>query len=127
MFGQNEETTLALARVALDAASLRHEAISHNIANVNSPGFRPLRVDFERQLDALRGQLNSGAPLAQADLAGLRPVLERGPAPLDGDRSALLDMEVAAMAQNTVHYQALLKALDKHLAIIGTAVNEGKR
>jgi flagellar basal-body rod protein FlgB len=31
------------------------------------------------------------------------------------------------LAQNAVHYQSLLKALDKHLAIMSAAVNEGRR
>lgn len=127
MFGNTEAITVEMAKLALDAASLRHQAIAHNIANANSPGFAPARVSFEEQMGAARSALREGAPVEHAMLAGVRPVLTRGVAAPDADRTALLDMEVADMAQNTVQYEALLKALGKHMAILGAAVNEGKR
>jgi flagellar basal-body rod protein FlgB len=127
MFGNTEAITVEMAKLALDAASLRHQAISHNIANANSPGFAPARVSFEDQMGAARAALRDGAPVEHAMLAGVRPALTRGAPALDADRTALLDMEVADMAQNTVQYEALLKALGKHMAILGAAINEGKR
>lgn len=36
----------------LDAAALRHRTISHNLANVNTPGYRRLDVNFEERLAA---------------------------------------------------------------------------
>jgi flagellar basal-body rod protein FlgB len=36
-------------------------------------------------------------------------------------------MEVAALSDNTLQQQALLKLLNKHMALLSTAVNEGKR
>jgi flagellar basal-body rod protein FlgB len=38
-----------------------------------------------------------------------------------------LDMEVARMAQNAVHYQALLKGIEKQYAILSTAIADGKK
>ena len=57
MFGNTEAITVEMAKLALDAASLRHQAIAHNIANANSPGFAPVRVSFEDQLGAVRAAL----------------------------------------------------------------------
>jgi flagellar basal-body rod protein FlgB len=34
---------------------------------------------------------------------------------------------MAQLSQTTLQHQALLKALDKHMALISMAVNEGKR
>ncbi|MGZ3182505.1 MAG: flagellar basal body rod protein FlgB [Telluria sp.] len=127
MHGPTESITLDLARLALDAASLRHQAIAHNIANVNTPGFAPARVNFEEQLGAVRAALADGGQVAPALLAGVRPVLTRAPAAADADRTAMLDLEVADLAQNTVQYEALMKALGKHLAILNAAVSEGKK
>jgi flagellar basal-body rod protein FlgB len=127
MFGNTEAITVEMAKLALDAASLRHQAIAHNIANANSPGFAPVRVSFEDQLGAVRAALRDGAPVQHAMLSQVHPVMTRDAVMTDTDRTALLDMEVADMAQNTVQYEALLKALGKHLAILGSAVNEGKR
>ena len=127
MFGPTEAITTDLVKLALDAASMRHLAIAHNIANVNTPGFAPARVDFESQLDAARAALQSGQPLEADMLAGVRPLATRAPVPEGTDRTAMLDMEVAAMAQNTVHYEALLKALGKQMSILASAISEGKR
>jgi len=127
MFGSTEAITVDMVSLALDAASMRHQAIAHNIANVNSPGFAPMRVNFEEQLGALRTALGDGTPVQHAMLAGVHPVLTRSPVADGLDRTAMLDMEVADMAQNTVQYEALLKALGKHMAILASAVNEGKR
>lgn len=127
MFGSTEAVSTDLVKLALDAASMRHLAISHNIANINTPGFAPARVEFENQLDAARAALQQGQPLQAGMLAGVRPLAVRA-APLEGtDRTAMLDMEVAAMAQNTVHYEALLKALGKQMSILASAISEGKR
>ncbi len=127
MFGQTEAITVDMVRLALDAASMRHLAIANNIANVNSAGYAPASVDFERQMAAARGALRQGEPLQGGMLAGVHPVLRRGAPAGEADRSALLDTEVANMAQNTVQYQALLAALKQHMSILGSAVSEGKR
>jgi flagellar basal-body rod protein FlgB len=39
----------------------------------------------------------------------------------------LLDLQVARMAQNGVHYQALVAGLTKHFAILSTAVSDGRK
>lgn len=127
MFGPTEAITTDLVKLALDAASMRHLAIAHNIANVNTPGFAPARVDFEAQLGAARAALQLGQPLEASMLAGVRPVTLRTEVPAGADRSAMLDLEVAAMAENTVHYESLLKALGKQMSILASAISEGKR
>ena len=127
MFGQAEAVTVEMVRLALDAASLRHQAIANNIANVNTAGYAPASVNFEQQMDVVRAALHQGDEVQPGMLAGIRPVIERSAPLADADRTALLDTEVAAMAQNTVQYEALLKALGKHMSILGSAISEGKR
>lgn len=127
MSGPINAITADLVKLALDAASMRHLAISHNIANVNTPGFAPARVEFESQLGAARAALQQGQRLDASMLSGVRPVAVRAEVPAGADRTAMLDMEVAAMAQNTVHYQSLLKALGQQMSILASAISEGKR
>lgn len=127
MFGSTEAVTVDMVRLALDAASLRQQTIAHNIANAGTAGFAPARVDFEQQMGAARAALAQGEPVSAAMLGGVRPVVTRLAPSADAERSAMLDLDVADMAQNTVHYQALLKALSKHMSIMSAAVAEGKR
>jgi|SRR5882672_5147304 len=128
MIQEIDTATMGVLRLALDAASLRHRVIAHNIANANTEGFAPLRVNFEDQFDAVRSAIGQGQPIERGLLDGLRPTILQD-APLDGGATAkvALDMEVARLAQNTVHYQALLRGATKHLSILGIAVTEGKR
>ena len=113
-----ESPAVTLVRLALDAASLRHQAIANNIANVHSPCYVPLKVNFEEQLAFARGGLDG------TSAGAVKPFLE---ADTSGPARVALDLEMVKLAQNTVHYQALLKALDKRGAILGAAINEGRR
>jgi flagellar basal-body rod protein FlgB len=122
-----DQVTMALMVKALDAAALRHQAIAGNIANANSVGYRPLRVNFEEQLGFARQALaRGGDPLTAADLANVRPLLEQGPLPPAGESAVMIDLEMVKLAQNTVQYQALLKGLNQRMSILATAINERK-
>jgi flagellar basal-body rod protein FlgB len=108
----------ALARLALDAAALRHQAIAHNLANLHSEDYVPLGVSFESQLRSFGGSARA-AP-AQPRLV---PEYERGTGPRPQD----VDTEMVQLAQNTIHYQALLRALGVQMAILGEAIAGGGR
>jgi flagellar basal-body rod protein FlgB len=124
----SDPVTKALLVKALDAAALRHQAIAANIANANSVDYRPLRVNFEEQLGFARRALSQGAnALTAADVASVRPFLEQEPAPKAGKAAVMIDLEMVKLAQNTLQYQALLKGLGHHAAMVSTAINEGKR
>ena len=127
MFGPVEAITVDMVKMALDAASLRHLTIANNIANVNTQGYAPASVNFEQQMDVVRAALNQGDSVQPSMLSGIRPVIERGEPVADTDRTALLDTEMAKLAQNTVQYEALLKALGKHMSLMSAAIAEGKR
>jgi flagellar basal-body rod protein FlgB len=122
-----DSPTTALVRLALDAASMRHLALANNIANAESPGYAPQRVNFEAQLSQVRQAMAGQRPLQAADIAAVRPVIEtsapRGPGPAP----QVLDQAMADVAQNTLHYQALLRALSRYGSIMGMAVDEGRR
>jgi flagellar basal-body rod protein FlgB len=114
----------ALTRAALDAAELRNFVLANNIANANAPGFVPLRVAFEERLQNLwRGD---GPPFA-AIAEWPRAEVEADQDPVTGiPAQVLVDMEAAKVAQNSVHYQALLKALGVRMDTLTLAVTGGR-
>jgi flagellar basal-body rod protein FlgB len=123
-----EAITTAALGLALDAASLRQQAIAANIANADTAGYVPLRVSFEAQLEDARRAMESHGFLDAASLADVEPTVES----VEPDASGLppkimLDVEVAEMARNAVHYQALLKGLSRHYAVLSAAVSDGKK
>jgi flagellar basal-body rod protein FlgB len=122
-----DSPTSALVRLALDAASMRHLTLSNNIANVDSPGYAPQRVNFEDQLAQVRALLASGRSAGTADFASVQPFVEQGAPRGSAAATQMLDQEMTKVAQNTLHYQALLRASSRYGSILSTAINEGKR
>jgi len=124
-----EAITTAALGLALDAASLRQQAIASNIANADTVGYEPLSVNFETQLEEARFAMQSQGRLDATSLAGVVPRLEidRSYRSFGLSPKVLLDVEVAHMAQNAVHYQALIRGLSRHFAIMSSAVSDGKK
>lgn len=111
---------------ALDAAVLKQRVIAMNIANINSENYVPMRVNFASHLEQMESVMSGTLNLREQERTTelrLEPVLDRlgKPAKLE------LDEEVAAMAHNSMQYQALLKGLNRHYAVLNTAVNEGRK
>ncbi|MGK5049011.1 flagellar basal body rod protein FlgB [Janthinobacterium sp. GB4P2] len=112
--------------LALNASNMRQQAIANNIANANTPGYQRIGVNFESRMSEVKSGLRDGRTPALADLQYYQPLFEAAPDSIAGD-PVQLDMEVAGLSENTLHQQALIKALNKHLSILSTAINEGKR
>ncbi len=123
MIAAIDNNMTALLGLALDATHMRQQAIAHNIANVNTPGYRRVSVSFEARMAALAEDMpRSGAP-SLADLSYARPQL-------DYDRSSApvqLDHEMTELSETVLHQQVLLKALNKHFELLGMAITDGKR
>jgi flagellar basal-body rod protein FlgB len=111
-----EALTLPALSTAMDVALIRQQVIANNIANANTQGFSAQQVSFEVALDAALGDTADGLDVR------LQPQVS-----LSTDGAVRLDSEVAAMAQNGAHYQTLLKALNRHLSVLASAVSDGKR
>jgi flagellar basal-body rod protein FlgB len=122
-----ESITVSALTLALDAAGLRQQAISSNIANANTPGYAPLAVSFEDQLADAKQSLQATGRLDAAALAGVQPVLHEASALSGMAPELLLDVEAANLAQNSVHFQALLKGLSKHYALLSSATSDGRK
>lgn len=118
-----EGITTSVLSLALDAAVLRQQAIANNIANANTAGYARQTVSFDRQLEALGTARTDPARLARF----AHTALHIEPAGADAAGSVQLDMEVARMAQNATHYQALLKGIEKQYGILAVAVADGKK
>lgn len=121
-----ESITAAALGLALDAASMRHQAIAANIANHATEGYVPQKLDFQAQMQEARRVLEGNGRLDASTLAGiqlrLEPLLDAHGQPAN----VHLDEQVADMAQNAVQYQVLTRALNRHFAILSSAMSDGK-
>jgi len=126
MISELEGLGTVMVKLALDAAGLRHQAIAQNLANLHSESYVPLAVTFESQLSSMRRELASatGERRVRAIVAAAPQLVEqpeRGVGPKD------MDVEMVALSQNTIHYQALLKAIGRQLAMLADVMSEGRR
>lgn len=127
LISDTDRMTSALVVLALDAAALRHQAIANNLANIHSAGYTPQRVNFEEQLGALRSVVGAGQVPSRDMIGDVRPFVETDSTRSTGSAATMIDLEVVKMSQNAVHYQALLKALDKRGDTVSIAINDGRK
>ena len=122
-----EAVTRSALAMALDAASLRQQVIATNIANANAVGYVPQRVSFEDQLSDARQSLAQSGRLDAFALSQVSARIEPAADNLGATAQVQLDSEAADMARNAVHYQALVKGLSRHFAILSMAAGDGRK
>lgn len=109
---------------AADASWMRQEAISNNIANVNTPGYKRQDVAFE---DILQEAISNSryrstdekvANLSKADLR-IRSYTDSSGFSyrLDGN-NVDIDTENAALARNQLKYNALVDSINHEFSMI---------
>ncbi len=109
---------------AADASWMRQEAISNNIANVNTPGYKRQDVAFEDSLQEAisnsryRSTDEKVANLSKADLRIRSYTDSSGFAyRLDGN-NVDIDTENAALARNQLKYNALVDSINHEFSMI---------
>lgn len=119
-------TTRALT-LALDAATLRHQVLATNIANAQTPGYVPQRLAFEDQLVQAARDLAARGHIESSSLDGLQMKLQPQLDEAGRVQPLRLDTEMVELSRNAVHYQALVKGLARHFAVLQAAVGDGRR
>ena len=123
----------------LDAAWLRNEVLSHNIANVDTPLFNRKDVDFESYLrQALRsGQRDAifhrrhnfviDSKMRLEDVRA-RVTEDYNPLPMRIDGNNVdIDAEMAQMAKNTIKYNFMIGSVNSRFSQITHVITEGRR
>ena len=99
------------SKVMLDVASVKHQALAANIANVTTPGYKRVQVSktFEQEL---MGRIKSNS---NVNLSDLKPTIEKDSSALttrmDGN-NVELDNELLQMSSNSTNYQVLTQFLN---------------
>jgi flagellar basal-body rod protein FlgB len=119
--------TSQVAWLALDALALRHELTAHNIANAETPGFVPKRLEFAARLRGVVEMLQGGAgsPGFDQALEQLRADLRAGEltnAPTD--QLVEVDMEMVDLTANVLQYRAIIEAQAKRGELLRLAIRE---
>lgn len=125
------DRTFMLLDRALDVRSTKHQHLSHTLANVDTPGFRPTDVDFADSLDAMLRDDDAAAARGRTasitddtrDRVTVTPGAENAPNP-DGN-TVDLDRTMAALAENQLMYDVTTRLAKKRFALLRYVVGDG--
>ncbi|MCL2643861.1 MAG: flagellar basal body rod protein FlgB [Betaproteobacteria bacterium] len=128
------EKSLMVHQTALNLQAYRQQLLASNIANSDTPNFKARDIVFRDALDAALGRGRVGKPLSLmktharhlGDKAGFSPgdfvrYRTEWQSAVDGN-TVDMDMERAAFAENTVHYEASITFINGLLRSMQTAI-----
>ncbi len=105
---------------ALKGLSLRQRAIASNLANVDTPGYKALRVRFEDKLrQAIR---NRDYPLEAP-----RVEVDGSTAMRNDGNNVDVDEQLVLLNDTVLRYSALIQVMNRRLALLRTVITEGRR
>ena len=111
-------------KAGLDAAALNQRLIADNIANVDTPGYKGLRLDFDdyfKEAKSVLGNekfnpINPYKYIFRDDSTTMR---------LDGNNIDP-EREMAELAQNALNYAALIELINRRGAYLNMVLTEGR-
>lgn len=129
--------TSKLLEEGIGASFLRHKVIAHNLANVETPGFKRSTVRFEEELkqavsNAPRLRMTLTHPMHRGNHRGVssvqpQVVLDNSTSMRHDGNNLDVESEMAAMTANTLYNQAITQQLGSYFDRLRTAINEGRR
>jgi len=125
------DPTLEVMGVALDALVKQQAVISHNIANIDTPGFLAKELPFQARLNAAL-QSRGALPLTQTHSGHLAlgapsdlmpPVTPRqGVTPRVDGNTVDINREMVDLVETSLKYRAVAQLASKRLSLIKTVV-----
>ena len=122
------DDAIRTAARALNGLARRQEITSHNIANVDTPGYRAQQVDFETALKRISGT-DRQIPVQSTHIKHLaspsRSVRfevenQKGGTERKDGNNVDIDLELATLTETGVRYQALSNLVSRKLRLLKT-------
>lgn len=108
------DRTMAALEVGLTGEAQRQRITSDNIANVNTPGYRAERVEFEVSLaEALDRRRSSTVAVSRT---AAEPWMS-----LNGN-TVSLEAETSVLMKSGLHYEAIVGAVNARFGLLATAM-----
>jgi len=130
--------TISTLSRSLDLRARKHETILNNVANADTPNYKPFEMDVEAALQKEPQTAESGTMRLtdQRHLPG-RPAAddpesaqtsdEKNPLLLRGDQNGVdIDAEMTALAKNSLLYRASAQMVNSKLSGLKNVIKGGK-
>ncbi|HDQ25936.1 MAG TPA: flagellar basal body rod protein FlgB [bacterium] len=126
---------------SMNASSLQHTAITNNISNVDTPGYKRSEVVFQSKLEqVLYGRGKEYMPLAlthknHIDIFPRLTINEIKPEIIANNEMSSrqdgnnvdIDAEMAKLAQNTAYYSTIAGLVSLKLSSLQDVIHDGRR
>ena len=132
----------ALLSAALDYRSMRQDMIASNIANADTPNYKPRDVRFEEALAAKKAEIfgthSKTLKLAKTDAKHLEPQEHKasfkptlyfrdGHMARNDGNSVDIDVETTEMSKNSIMFNAIVQAKKKDAAIFKSVIEASQK
>ena len=108
---------------SLNALWMRSSAISNNIANSDTPGYKAKSVNFEDQLS----EALSGGSISENQVDGLEPTETESDATYGANGNGVdLESQLVELSRNQLQYDYLERGVSDNLGLLLTAAKGGK-
>lgn len=109
------DTTLTTLKQALDVRLARQGVLAANVANADTPGYKPLDLDFEAAMADATQAIDVDRHLFEVE----------GTAPGFDGNGVDLDQAMVGLGENAMQYGATTRAVSKKLAILRYVASDG--
>lgn len=111
------QSQLALVSRLMDVAALRNDVIAQNVANVNTPGYQAMQVQFEEELARAMAQNGDrGTTVKPQVVAG------GGAMPRSDGNNVDIDQEMGRLHKNSILFQLFAQFLSTQLSQYRSAI-----
>ena len=130
------DKTSTLLSKSLDLRSTNQRVIASNIANAETPGFSPAKLEFEKDLtNAVKGKgatlsttHDKHIPLGSENVEDVTGHIVRNPdnTGIGDENGVSVDDEMIALSENQIMYETAAQLLKKKLSLLKYVVADGK-
>lgn len=121
--------TIEMLSAILDFRSERHKVIASNIANIDTPHYRPKDIVFKEELKAVIGD-GTGITMARSKEKHLPersiPGNKADYEVIDSGERVNLDSEMAKLAENNLMHNLTIELLARKFRGLNTVLKEAK-
>ncbi len=126
-----------LTAKVLDLRLQRQNLVSSNLANVTTPGYKPKRLEFEKQLQSAlnldaRGKMTKTSDMHipatfNANEFSGDTISKFKPRVVHGEDSVDVDREMVTMSKNSMMYNALTQVIKKNFQGMQKVIMDGAK
>jgi flagellar basal-body rod protein FlgB len=126
-----KDKVLEQMALGLDWASARQRALAHNLANVDTPGFKRMDLLFPEAL--LQAGKRLGLAATQPGHFGatgtntMKLTRETGTIQRNDGNNVDVELETAEMVKNALYYNAIISRASGHIRNLRMVISEGRR